>query len=71
MLPSPTNLSHHERAVLAKASEQVNSVCEREWISRLQRQDDEPPCKNEGFVVVGDRGECLRCGADQGEVCRS
>jgi hypothetical protein len=32
---------------------------------------DDPPCKNEGFVVVGNAGECLRCGADQGEGCRS
>ena len=28
------------------------------------------PCKNSGFTEVGYYGECLKCGADQGEQCR-
>lgn len=38
-MPSLPNLSHHELAVLAKAAEQVNSVCEREWITALAQRN--------------------------------
>lgn len=32
--------------------------------------DGTQPCKNSGNATVGQTGECLRCGADQGEACR-
>lgn len=35
-------------------------------------QDPSMPCKNKGGAEVhGETGHCLRCGADQGEGCRS
>lgn len=38
MLPSPTNLSHQERAVLSRASEQVEQACERPWIAAMRNR---------------------------------
>jgi hypothetical protein len=44
-------------------------------LRHLERQvkeaSREPPCMNEGFAQVRPDGGCLRCSADQGEVCRS
>lgn len=37
MLPSLPNLTHHERAVLLRASEKVNGACERAWIAARVR----------------------------------
>lgn len=35
-------------------------------------QNPAMPCKNKGGAEVhGETGHCLRCGADQGEGCRS
>jgi hypothetical protein len=36
---------------------------------RLDNLASKAPCKNKS-PECGPRGECLRCGADQGEVCR-
>jgi hypothetical protein len=72
MLPSPADLSHHERAVLTRAAEQVDQACERPWIAALARTEiEDAPCKNDRSTAVEDDGSCLRCGADQGEGCRS
>jgi hypothetical protein len=57
---------------LCHAIDAARTACDRlERIIKLDKADDAPPpCKNEGHAVVGTNGECLRCGADQGEVCR-
>lgn len=47
--------------------------------AKLAEQDDKrladirrksAKCKDRGNVEVGHSGECLKCGADQGEQCR-
>jgi hypothetical protein len=63
-MPSPTNLSHHELAVLAKASEQVNIVCEREWIAK--RHENNCDC---GRRKVAGAIACSTCYAEARERC--
>ncbi len=61
----PVSLEHKERVLKLFERQQA----ERNALA-LENPDDRP-CKNEGLSVVGTDGECLRCGADQGEGCRS
>lgn len=49
---NPTNLSHHERAVLLRAAEQVESACERAWIAAMNDKP-EPFKVQAGIYRVG------------------
>jgi hypothetical protein len=73
-MPIFANLTPHERAALARAADQVHGALERPWITAMNAERVEienAPCKNDRFTAVEHDGSCLRCGAEQGEVCRS
>lgn len=40
-------------------------------VVKFETVKDEAPCKNIGNAAVDVVGECLRCGAVQGEACRT
>lgn len=77
------NLNEHERNALhgqmigdGRGGPVTVEIFERAPVEAKRRfqdavdADELPPCKNEGLAIVGANNECLRCGAEQGEVCR-
>lgn len=79
---NPTNLTHAERIIFARAAEKVDRVVGAERIAgrlraienrdfRIRRiHPDNAPCKFVGLSQVDVNNDCLRCGARESEDCR-
>ena len=57
-----------------RLSDHEQRKLDQEYSKRLDQianRREKLPCKDEGGIggEVGHRGECLRCGAEQGERC--